>query len=42
MQSAFKASAEQDVSSLKEALDQYKEQIERLEVQKKLLLNQVS
>eukprot|EP00798_Chlamydomonas_sp_ICE-L_P005584 gene5584-4219_t len=34
-------SAEQDVLSLKEAVEQYKEQTERLETQKKILLNQV-
>ena len=41
MQGQFKSSAERDVRSLKEAVEQYRDQLERLEMQKKLLLNQV-
>jgi hypothetical protein len=42
MQAAFKSSVEKDVCCLREVLAQYKEHNERLEMQKKLLLNQVS
>ena len=41
MQAAFKSSVEKDVCCLREVLAQYKEHNERLEMQKKLLLNQV-
>lgn len=41
IKAAFKASAEADVAALREAVYGYKEQIERLEVQKKLLVEQV-
>lgn len=41
LQEAFRSSVEKDVSCLREVLVQYKEHIERLEIQKKVLLNQV-
>lgn len=41
MQEAWRESVEKDVSCLREVLAQYKEQAERLEMQKKLLLSQV-
>lgn len=41
MHDAFKVSAEKDVSALREVLQEYKERIDRLETQKKVLLNQV-
>lgn len=41
MQEAWRESVEKDVSCLREVLAQYKEQVERLEMQKKLLLSQV-
>lgn len=41
MQEAWRESVEKDVSCLREVLTQYKEQVERLEMQKKLLLSQV-
>lgn len=41
MQEAWRESVEKDVSCLREVLSQYKEQVERLEMQKKLLLSQV-
>jgi TolA-binding protein len=41
MQEAWRESVEKDVTCLREVLGQYKEQVERLEMQKKLLLSQV-
>lgn len=41
MQEAWRESVEKDVICLREVLGQYKEQVERLEMQKKLLLSQV-
>jgi hypothetical protein len=41
VQAEFRASAAADVAALKEALEAYKDQNDRLEVQKKLLLQQV-
>lgn len=41
MQEAWRESVEKDVICLREVLGQYKEQAERLEMQKKLLLSQV-
>lgn len=41
MQEAWRESVEKDVSCLREVLGQYKEQVERLEMQKRLLLSQV-
>ncbi|KAK9830021.1 hypothetical protein WJX72_009242 [[Myrmecia] bisecta] len=40
MQAAFKEAVQRDVAGLKEALEQYREQVQRLECQKQLLLNQ--
>lgn len=41
MQEAWRESVEKDVICLREVLGQYKEQVERLDMQKKLLLSQV-
>jgi uncharacterized protein (UPF0335 family) len=41
MQDAWRESVEKDVDCLREVLAQYKERVERLEMQKKLLLSQV-
>lgn len=41
MQVAFKSSAEHDVAQLSEALSEYKDAMEKLELQKKMLLSQV-
>jgi hypothetical protein len=41
MQEAWRESVEKDVICLREVLGQYKERLERLEMQKKLLLSQV-
>ena len=41
MQEAWRESVEKDVICLREVLGQYKEQVERLEMQKTLLLSQV-
>lgn len=41
MQEAWRESVEKDVTCLREVLGQYKERLERLEMQKKLLLSQV-
>ncbi len=41
MQAAFKQSVQRDVEGLKEALEHFREQVQRLDCQKQLLLNQV-
>ena len=41
MQAVFAEKAEKDLATVREALEQYREQAERLEVQKRLLLHQV-
>jgi hypothetical protein len=41
LQSEFKEAVERDVTQLKEALQKYEDQAQRLECQKQLLLKQV-